>query len=436
MKKALSLVLSAFMAAAVFTGCGDNANKDGQSQSTATGTLSGDMEIMHYMSGDGKLNAWDDFMNAFMEKHPDVTIESSGTDYSNFLTLLRTKAASSDMPDFWEATPMKVSDIIEAGKAMDLKAAGVIDELPLGEDVFAECVWGDGDEIWGAPYTLKSFALFYNQDLFDKHNVDVPTTQSEFLEACQKFSDAGIDPFIRANSDYTHLYVDLKTELVPRLQASGNGDYYAKLMSGEKKFADYDEFRISVDNMLTRYQWERLDDLSNDGTAAAEKFANGEAAMFVGMQSVVSQSFSTNPDFNLHCVPYPYSDDQTENHKIVVEMEDGWMISADTDIPEVCIEWLKYLYETPQAQRWSDDVGMIMVQSGLDTSKQYDYVQELTECYSNGKSAQNCIPQPIGEFVQKWRSYLQAWIADPNRSTDMLITEGQGVYDEIIASQN
>ena len=97
MKKALSLVLSAFMAAAVFTGCGDNANKDGQSQSTATGTLSGDMEIMHYMSGDGKLNAWDDFMNAFMEKHPDVTIESSGTDYSNFLTLLRTKAASSDM---------------------------------------------------------------------------------------------------------------------------------------------------------------------------------------------------------------------------------------------------------------------------------------------------------------------------------------------------
>ena len=331
---------------------------------------------------------------------------------------------------------MKVSDIIEAGKAMDLKAAGVIDELPLGKDVFAECVWGDGDEIWGAPYTLKSFALFYNQDLFDKHNVDVPTTQSEFLEACQKFSDAGIDPFIRANSDYTHLYVDLKTELVPRLQASGNGDYYAKLMSGEKKFADYDEFRISVDNMLTRYQWERLDDLSNDGTAAAEKFANGEAAMFVGMQSVVSQSFSTNPDFNLHCVPYPYSDDQTENHKIVVEMEDGWMISADTDIPEVCIEWLKYLYETPQAQRWSDDVGMIMVQSGLDTSKQYDYVQELTECYSNGKSVQNCIPQPIGEFVQKWRSYLQAWIADPNRSTDMLITEGQGVYDEIIASQN
>lgn len=77
-----------------------------------------------------------------------------------------------------------------------------------------------------------------------------------------------------------------------------------------------------------------------------------------------------------------------------------------------------------------------MVQSGLDTSKQYDYVQELTECYSNGKSVQNCIPQPIGEFVQKWRSYLQAWIADPNRSTDMLITEGQGVYDEIIASQN
>ena len=66
MKKALSLVLSAFMAAAVFTGCGDNANKDGQSQSTATGTLSGDMEIMHYMSVHGKPNALDDLTTAFM----------------------------------------------------------------------------------------------------------------------------------------------------------------------------------------------------------------------------------------------------------------------------------------------------------------------------------------------------------------------------------
>ena len=211
---------------------------------------------------------------------------------------------------------------------------------------------------------------------------------------------------------------------------------HAQLMSGAKKFADYDEFRTSVDNMLTRYQWERLDDVSNDGTAAAEKFANGEAAMFLGMQSVVSQCFSTNPDFNVHCVPYPYSDDKVDDHKIVVEVEDGWMVGADTDIPEVCFEWLKYISDEPQAQRWCDDVGMIMVQPGLDTSKQFDYVQELNGYYSGGKSVQNCIPQPVGEFVQKWRSYLQAWIVDPDRSTDMLITEGQAVYDEIIASQN
>lgn len=52
----------------------------------------------------------------------------------------------------------------------------------------------DGDTWYGAPNYAEYQRVYYNKDLFAKHNIKEPTTLAEFEEACQKFKDAGVTP--------------------------------------------------------------------------------------------------------------------------------------------------------------------------------------------------------------------------------------------------
>ncbi|MDR2909735.1 MAG: extracellular solute-binding protein [Oscillospiraceae bacterium] len=436
MEKSCREILTGVLALCVLTGClASDLPVLPPSAAAETVGLTGELEILHYLDG-AKLELWEQFVEEFTDMHPGVVIKTTGIDYENFLPLMHSRAAAGDLPDFWQAAPVEVADLVKAGMVLDLKRAGVIDRLPLkGNNIFAECSWGDDGAIWGAPYSMTVCALFYNKDIFDSYGLKAPVIQSEFLEICKILKRNGVDPFIRANSDYQSLYADLCCELIPRLIAKGHADYYTRLMNGQSTFADYEEFRLATDNMLVRYNWSRPDDMENDMRTAAEKFAAGEAAMYIGQLTAMTQVMDINPDFNLHCVPFPFTEYQRINHKMVIELDDGWMINANAEAPEVAIEWLKFLYETEQAQRWSDRVGLLMVQTGLDISGQKPYLRELAYVHRSGKTVQNCVPTLIGEFAGQWPACLQSWIANPQRSTDMLIENGQNVFDVIIASQ-
>ncbi|WEV75288.1 extracellular solute-binding protein [Bifidobacterium sp. ESL0800] len=52
----------------------------------------------------------------------------------------------------------------------------------------------DGDKWVGLPTYAEFQRVFYNTDLFAKYNIKVPTTMSEFEDACAKFKAAGITP--------------------------------------------------------------------------------------------------------------------------------------------------------------------------------------------------------------------------------------------------
>lgn len=450
MKKSICILLGIVMMLGILAGCaGSNeqtpaasAAADAPPAAQASGTqpqqepeLEGEITIMHYLGGEARNKLFNTLMDEFSEKYPKVDFESSGTDYANYMTLIRTKAAAGDMPDFFMATPIKVTDIVDSGKAMDLKAAGLLDTLPLEGDVYKECEFPDGG-IYGMPMSLKLFAVYYNADIFQKYGIQVPKTNSEFLAVCQKLKDNGVDPFIRAYKDYTQLYADIKLGLVPALAENGHSDYYAQLMSGQKKFADYPEFISTIDDFRKRLEWSRIDDLANDTNKAAELFAQGKGAMYMGLLSVVSSCFTINPDFNMSCFPYPYTEDPSR-HKYIIELDDVWMVSKDTKVKDAVFKWSQFLYEKENAQRWAEAGGLVMVEKGIDTTNMRPVLKDLIQANESGQTVQNCIPQPVGEFVNKYRSYLQAWVADvKTRTTDKLVQDGQHIYDEIIKSQN
>lgn len=42
--------------------------------------------------------------------------------------------------------------------------------------------------------SYAEFQRVYNKDLFAKYNIKIPTTYDRFVDACQKFVDAGVTP--------------------------------------------------------------------------------------------------------------------------------------------------------------------------------------------------------------------------------------------------
>lgn len=57
-------------------------------------------------------------------------------------------------------------------------------------------------KIWGLPHWEASATGFlYNKEIFKKYNIAVPTTQTEFMNACQTLLDNGVTPFFLAFQD-------------------------------------------------------------------------------------------------------------------------------------------------------------------------------------------------------------------------------------------
>ena len=60
-----------------------------------------------------------------------------------------------------------------------------------------------GGDTW---YGMSSYAefqrVYYNKNLFDKYGIEIPTTYDEFMDACQKFVDAGVTPIAADAQEY------------------------------------------------------------------------------------------------------------------------------------------------------------------------------------------------------------------------------------------
>ena len=65
-----------------------------------------------------------------------------------------------------------------------------------------------GGDTW---YGMTSYAefqrVYYNEDMFAEYGIEIPTTFDEFVDACQKFVDAGVTPIAADAQEYGVLWL-------------------------------------------------------------------------------------------------------------------------------------------------------------------------------------------------------------------------------------
>lgn len=172
--------------------------------------------------GDLTLWTWEPTMDAvvdaFMDEYPQVNIDlvNAGQTTDQYAAIQNAIAAGSGVPDIAQIEYMAIPQFTQVDSLVDIAPFGA-DQLG---DEYSPGTWnavtGGTESVYGLPLASAPMGLFYNHELFEEHDIDVPTTWDEYLDAARAFKEADPDVYITSETGNPVLHLALMW------QAGGN----------------------------------------------------------------------------------------------------------------------------------------------------------------------------------------------------------------------
>jgi len=139
-------------------------------------------------------------IDRFNASHSDVRFDAKAIKNEDFKNQLPAAISDNTQPDVFQTWG--------GGLLQSFEEAGVVRDIPeLNSDAGKKFAPGAlapstfNGKHYAIPANLAGVFLWYNEDLFKSHNVQLPTTWSQFIAACQTFKAAGIIPVALGNKD-------------------------------------------------------------------------------------------------------------------------------------------------------------------------------------------------------------------------------------------
>ncbi|KAF2413642.1 hypothetical protein B1729_08775 [Microbacterium sp. B35-04] len=188
-------------AALVLAGCAGGASDD------AADAFDPDEEVtldFAFWGNDDRATRYNDLIAAFNEEYPNITINTSFTDFPSFWEKRQTEAAGGGLPDVFQFSDSYLRQYGESGNLLDL--AEVSDQIDT--TTFEESLLGTG-ALDGVQYSLPTgyslWANFVNDDLVAQAGVETPeagTSFADFDEWMASVTDA-TGGTVYGGTDYT-----------------------------------------------------------------------------------------------------------------------------------------------------------------------------------------------------------------------------------------
>ena len=282
---------------------------------------------------------------AFKAANPGLEVEFENLAYSqgtDFWPQLETAIAAGDNPEIIMGNPGLYTSLIEEGFIKDLTGNEVIKNLGLtaGDmgDVSYKGTW------YAYPVDFKSWGVFYNTKIFAEQGIEIPKTHSKLLAACEKLQAAGITPWAQWYADGASVDIEMRPIVWTKALQNGDKDMFEKLMSGEKKVADYPYFAEALKVWGERMTgWARPDATSNKQTDANEVFVSGQAAMLyqgtwnIGTLEALIEG--TDFEYGFFLVP---SDDTGADPVLNVQVDQAFMVNPKADNADLACTFMEY----------------------------------------------------------------------------------------------
>lgn len=419
LKKLVSLMLAGAMAITM-AGCGStgDSQKTGSSGSTQSqdtvaeegSEAAGDTaantdsdEEIHltfwHIWPDAEMNAIvEEYVELFENEHPNVTIEAVATQeveyQNNKLKVAAATGSQSDVFMCWGGGYAKA--YVDAGVVLPLDDLmdknGTKDELLDGTLTYGTY---DG-KTYGLPLKQWAGALFCNEELFNEHNVKIPETFDELLEAVKTFRAAGVTPMVLGAKEGWHIGM-IQNALAVRTEGA---DYMNRALQGEETL-DTEGIVKSAELLCQLNEAGAFPDgtLGLGAEESQEEFYMGLIPMYFGGSWVSSGCDSEENEIQglIKAVPMP----AVEGGKGGINSFSGgaidmMMINANTAYPDMAYEFAVGItkYMSQEAYKIGDSLPAWKVD--VDESEVSPTLRQVEELIKNADG-----------YVLAWDTFLE-----------------------------
>ncbi|WP_229071176.1 ABC transporter substrate-binding protein [Actinoplanes sp. DH11] len=182
-------------------GCGGGSDEPGTEQAAATTVSDADVQAALEAGGNITVWAWEPTLTKvvadFQTKYPKVKVNlvNSGQGNDAYIALQNAIQAGSGVPDVAQIEFYALPQFALAKTVTDLNTFGAASL----DGSFTPGTWGavrSGEAIHGLPMDSGPMALFYNKEVFDRHQLGVPATWAEYAAAAEKLHKADPKAYI------------------------------------------------------------------------------------------------------------------------------------------------------------------------------------------------------------------------------------------------
>lgn len=383
----------------------------------------------------------DEFNKKFQAAHPNITVDQSVVNANELSTVTQTRLTANDVdlidifgfanaaqPYMKNVTPPNWQSLIDADLLADLTGQSFVNNFDASANKDA-CTYND--KVYCINLGRVSYSgIYYNKDLFTANNVEVPTTWSELVAACETFEAANIPCMTAGGKDGWPIFVGSYGaigSIYPDQAALVEG-----LWDGSIKWNDaqsmkmWEAFKVYAQDMME----EGASGLAGD--AAPGRFASGAVAMFPGGTWYASAIEAANPAFEWGYIPFPGSDNAADNQYLFGKYDQGWAVAAKSPNQEAAMLYLKEFSDPANYQAFVDAVGFIPTQSGATLNTQIGKeVAQYLKNFRVGYEQYWVAPKGAGQYANPFSTYFKPFgeYDDPQTLADKVQADLQSGLD-------
>ncbi len=398
-KRLISIVVLLFLGLLAACGDGESSSSGGEQ------ALAGDeVQLKVFLPQPRFKEIYENYFDQFAEKYEKengvkVTFQLEMPGSNEASQILQTRLASDDSPDVFSLHAInEIPRYAEAGYLEDLSDQTFVDHLL---ETPRNAVTYDG-QVVAAPMESLHWGFLYNKDMFEEHGVGLPQTLSEMEDVVDTFNAEGITPFISAYQDPEVPQLYLPVEVGGQVNTNAP-DFIENMNNDEGSFADL-EGVFDIMDLQNANGTERP--FETDPDQGSNKFANGEAAMWVMGPWYAETILAANEDFSFGVAPLPINDNP-ESTMINTGVSTSLAVSSQSEHKEVATALVNYMLDEEDSSQLFEDLKFNPVTDFHDFEP-YPWLTEALEQVEQGKNYLDpSIPNAVKSESEKvFQSYL------------------------------
>jgi len=281
----------------------------------------------------------EEMINALLRtRQPEVELEWERMDWGErFEAQMQAKLAAGEVPDIMVGKAQDVATYVPTGNLAPAPASLVQYISPVA--LPAVTIKG---RVYGLPYNAFYQGVFYNKDIFGRYGLTTPTTQSQLSSLIRRLAGEHVTPFA------AHFEEDWYVGNIVMQFAVGNvfsrePDWGDQFRGRKASFSDSAAFRrvFATVEEVRGESWP--DALSIGQSECDERFAKGEAAMYVTGSWTLQTINAVNPRMHVGIFPFP---NQRGDAKLLFEPNMTFMKSSKSEHADAVDKVLRAVFES------------------------------------------------------------------------------------------